>query len=341
MLSTTSGTTYGAVLIGSLCASLFSGMLSIQCFIYSRMYTRDSVGMKIYIALIWHGTPPSLLSHLAVDKSRSNRFFDTLHNVAVWTSMWTWFVADFGTPERLDEIPTGISLSVGATGILTVLVHGFYAYRIYNLSSAKYRLVVTIPIIILALLRISFSFTTVHLMLKVPSLVNFKARYRWIFSLGLVFSSVDDILITVAMMVILQGTRSASLSLDAVINSLILYTLENGALTSAAAVTTMICWLVMDNLIFLAFHIIIGKLYANSVLALLNSRQALRRQTAFEHTDPTSPRVNDFRSLAGPAAIGRGVVVLNQMKSTHKSHTNTKAAMEVNVERSVEFRVEA
>ncbi|KAG7090551.1 hypothetical protein E1B28_009659 [Marasmius oreades] len=235
--------------------------------------------------------------------------------------MWTWFVADFGTPERLDEIPIGISLSVGATGILTFLVHGFYAYRIYNLSSPKYRLVVTIPIIMLALLRIGFSFATVHLMLKVPSLVNFKAQYRWIFSLGLVFSSVDDILITIAMMVLLQGSRSLSLSLDAVISSLILYTLENGALTSAATVTTMICWLVMDNLIFLAFHIIIAKLYANSVLALLNCRQALRRQTTLEHSNPKSP------------------LVLNQMKS-NISKSQTRASMKVNVERSVEFRVE-
>ncbi|KAG7090574.1 hypothetical protein E1B28_009681 [Marasmius oreades] len=306
------GTNYGALLLGALCSSLLSGVLFMQCFIYGRMYRRDPVGMKIFIGLIW--------------------LLDTLHNVSVWAGLWSWFVVDFGAPERIDSIPKGIPLSVSVTGVLTLLVHGFFAYRIYNLLS-KYRLLVTIPIVVLALLRVGFALTTAHLMLKDRSLAVFKDHHTWIFSLGLGLSSGVDILITITMMAILHGSRSSSLSLDTVIRSLILYTLENGALTTAATIVSMICWLVMDNLIFLALHFIIAKLYANSVLAMLNCRRALRRQSGSEHTDGG----NDLALSPG------GVVIFNKTKMHHHhpSHHKSHTAMEVNVERSVEFRVEA
>ncbi|KAG7094468.1 hypothetical protein E1B28_008064 [Marasmius oreades] len=142
--------------------------------------------------------------------------------------------------------------------MLMKLLDSFFAYRIYNFLS-KYRLLVTIPIVVLALLRVGFALTTAHLMLKDRSLAVFKDHHEWIFSLGLGLSSGVDILITITMMAILHGSRSSSLSLDTVIRSLILYTLENSALTTAATIVSMICWLVMDNLIFLALHFIIAK----------------------------------------------------------------------------------
>ncbi|THV01289.1 hypothetical protein K435DRAFT_836909 [Dendrothele bispora CBS 962.96] len=49
---------------------------------------------------------------------------------------------------------------------------------------------------------------------------------------------------------------------------------ENGAITTVA---TMLCWLAMDNLVFLGLHFVISKLYAGSVLAVLNYRARLRR----------------------------------------------------------------
>ncbi|KAF5313022.1 hypothetical protein D9619_002510 [Psilocybe cf. subviscida] len=76
------------------------------------------------------------------------------------------------------------------------------------------------------------------------------------------------------------------LRLHELIDSLILYTFEIGSLTSVATVISMLCWTVLNNsLIFLGLHFVIGKLYANSLLATLNSRREFRRArtTAFEH----------------------------------------------------------
>jgi hypothetical protein len=65
--------------------------------------------------------------------------------------------------------------------------------------------------------------------------------------------------------------------MNEVLDSLVVYTLENGSLTSAATVASMICWVTMPNSlclsfsdirdvlivfqdkIFLAIHVVIGK----------------------------------------------------------------------------------
>ncbi|KAK7468296.1 hypothetical protein VKT23_002810 [Stygiomarasmius scandens] len=81
------------------------------------------------------------------------------------------------------------------------------------------------------------------------------------------------------MMLVLTQSRDKSLTsrLNAVIDSLILYSFENGAITTVATIVSMICWLGMDNLVFLGLHFAISKLYANSVLAVFNYRVRLRR----------------------------------------------------------------
>jgi len=84
-----------------------------------------------------------------------------------------------------------------------------------------------------------------------------------------------DVLITGVMVIILRKSRKKSLSLDSVIDSLVIYTFETGSVTTIATIASLICWLTMDNLIFLGLHFVIAKLYANSVVAMLNYREFL------------------------------------------------------------------
>jgi hypothetical protein len=112
--------------------------------------------------------------------------------------------------------------------------------------------------------------------------------------------------------------------MNEVLDSLVVYTLENGSLTSAATVASMICWVTMPNSlclsfsdirdvlivsqdkIFLAIHVVIGKrelyllilpsavsevcgaVYANSLLATLLARNHLResRKSTGQHALP-------------------------------------------------------
>jgi len=100
----------------------------------------------------------------------------------------------------------------------------------------------------------------------------------WIFTTGLSLSAAVDILITGVLCYFLQKMckRATCNSMAHVVNTMTLYTIENGALTCFTTTATLICWLTMrNNLVFLGVHFVISKLYANSLLFSLNTRQEL------------------------------------------------------------------
>ncbi|KAK7682503.1 hypothetical protein QCA50_014303 [Cerrena zonata] len=73
--------------------------------------------------------------------------------------------------------------------------------------------------------------------------------------------------------------------MDNIIDSITLYTVENGLLTCLTTVISLICWLMMPhNLIFLGLHFVISKLYSNTFLATLNARNGLRGRSRAQTT---------------------------------------------------------
>ncbi|KIK59987.1 hypothetical protein GYMLUDRAFT_44000 [Collybiopsis luxurians FD-317 M1] len=250
----TQATSLGAIIIGTPLALLFTGVLIVQCIIYWKTARAGDT---------WR-TETLVISLLLMD---------LLHSVFLWTASWRWFITDRG--QDPDKIPITLPLSIFVTSISTLMAHSMYSWRIFKLTHRNYW--ITFPIITLAVLRVVSAIFTGTYMIHLKSFVSFRSTIGWVFSLGLGLSCTVDILITSTMMYILKQSRAKSLSLDTVIDSLIIYTLENGAVTALATVVSLICWVSMRNLIFLSLYFVIAKLYANSVLAMLNYRPILRR----------------------------------------------------------------
>ena len=145
---------------------------------------------------------------------------------------------------------------------------------------------------------------------------------RSFFTTGLSLSAAIDVLITGWLCYFLREVRSRiggphSTMMIRMVDTLTLYTLENGALTCFAAIASLICWLTMPhNLIFMGLHFVISKLYANSLLASLNMRNELRHLqgrrvshrpghtiTGFQHDHDDGPesvlRIQNSKSLGG------------------------------------------
>ncbi|KAE9401378.1 hypothetical protein BT96DRAFT_606409 [Gymnopus androsaceus JB14] len=247
-------TSLGAVIVGVPLAILFTGILIVQSLIY---WKSSKVGDT------WRLTTVVLIL----------LFLDLLHTMFIWSAAWRWFIIQLG--QEPDEIPVTISLSVVVTAISTFIAHSIYSWRIFRLSKQNYW--ISLPIISLAVLRVGAYIGSGAFMIRLRSFEAFRSQVGWVFSLGLALSCIVDVLITITIMIILKKSRAKSLSLDSVIDSLIIYTLENGAVTAIATIASLICWVAMDNLIFLSLHFVIAKLYANSVLTMLNYRQTLRR----------------------------------------------------------------
>ncbi|OJA11070.1 hypothetical protein AZE42_06925 [Rhizopogon vesiculosus] len=108
----------------------------------------------------------------------------------------------------------------------------------------------------------------------------------------------SDVCITIALCVLLHGNRSPVIETNVLVNTLIVYAINRCLLTSVVAVAEVIAFAISPaSLWFIAIDFVIGKLYANSFLASLNSRSALRGRS-HTHSEGTSFRVNTI-NLSG------------------------------------------
>lgn len=303
--------TYGALLLGGLYASLLSGLVALQVVIYFKMYEGDRGRIKALVLVIWG--------------------LDILHTGLVWAGLWDYLIGDFGNEQEISNIYWSVSATVAVTGILTFVVHCFFSHRIFMLSRRNWFLVV--PILLLALFRlISATVTTAEMILN-DTFPSFKANFKWVFTLGLVLSTAVDILITGSLFFLLKTSRTSDFNLNAVIDTLIRYAFETGALTTAGTIVSMIFWLAMnDNLVFMGLHFVIAKLYANSILVTLNTRKVLRHARS-----STGPRENGFHF-----AEGRRKSVLSGMQFSSKDSSGNplfppirSPKVTINIERSV------
>ncbi|KAJ7650011.1 hypothetical protein FB45DRAFT_1075916 [Roridomyces roridus] len=251
--------TLGALLIGGLFASLLGGTVNLQTVSYFRAYQKDRVSVKTLISVIW--------------------FLDNLHTAFIWASLWLCLIQNYGQEDLVDSIPWCIALTVMITAVVTFLVHCFFAHRIFLLSKKNW--FITLPVLALTLLRLVAASVSTWEMLHYRSFTLFRIHGRWIFTLGLAVSSAVDILITVFLVYLFRSNRTESGRFNYIFDKLIRYGLETGSLTCLGTVVTMSCWVTQpQNLIFLGLHVVIGKLYATSLLVTLNYRVGMTMSRA-------------------------------------------------------------
>ncbi|KAJ3851520.1 hypothetical protein EV368DRAFT_74547 [Lentinula lateritia] len=233
-------TSYASLLLGGLIAFSLTGTVSVQCVVYYRLYPQESERLRELVSTI-----------------QNSRLLDLVHSAFIGASLYQYFIAWFGEESQIDVIPWSVAFTV----VITI-------YR-----SSQKNVYLTAPVVFLALLRLREMIVDKHYSV-------FTRPYPgWIFTTGLTLSSMVDVLIAACLCYLLHKlkTQMGSTSTMLVVDTLTLYTLENGFLTGVATTASLICWLTMPhNLSFLGLHFVIEKLYANSILASLNTRKELR-----------------------------------------------------------------
>nr|GAT51729.1 predicted protein [Mycena chlorophos] len=248
--------TLGALLLGAFFASVFGGMVNLQSMLYYRSYKKDPTPIRALILVTW--------------------VLDNIHTAFVWGAVWFALIFQYDTDRGNVLIPWFLPLVVLTTALNTVFTHCFFAHRIYLLSNRNWFMVV--PVLVLTLFRLGCACVTASRMFLFTDFTSFRINARWVFSLGLAVSATLDILITSTLVYLFRGNRRGTERMNHVIDRLILYGVEAGSLTSLGTVLSMLFWLVAPhNLIFLGIYFVIEKLYANSLLATLNTRNSIRQ----------------------------------------------------------------
>jgi len=202
-----------------------------------------------------------------------------------------------------------------------------------------------VPIIVLAGLRFVLGCLSSSYMLQLKNFEAFRhSNGSWVFGVTLGLNCLVDTLITVVMMIILRRSRAQSVSLDGVIDSLILYSFETGLATVISTLAMLITWIVMrENLIFLALHFIVAKLYANSIVAMLNYRPSLRERAGnvtSRSIDAVDLDVLRLKRHTSGQRGGRFNYFGSTRDQLHASSDDNVAPVEVNVTKTMQMHVD-
>ncbi|KAJ7259154.1 hypothetical protein B0H12DRAFT_1232141 [Mycena haematopus] len=229
-------TTLGAVQIGVLVSYVLFGVATTQSYIYFSRFPDDPRRVKALTAFVWA--------------------CDVANIVCLGHVLYTFTITDYAHPERLDgPPPRSLSVSTLFSGFTAACVQGFFAFRIYTFTKKMYIPGLVWFLAFLHLLgRIVLFATTLH----TPSLGTYVTQWEWLITTNWGISVANDVVLTTTLVFVLHGHRSnAHRQTAALVDRLIVWTIETGMLTSASSSIMLACFVTRrENYVWLAFYAI-------------------------------------------------------------------------------------
>ncbi|KAI0788188.1 hypothetical protein C8Q74DRAFT_663961 [Fomes fomentarius] len=114
----------------------------------------------------------------------------------------------------------------------------------------------------------------------IPTFAGFK-HVTWLVSTGSTMAVSADLLLTVTLIHLLRRSRTGMKSTDSMLEVMILYSINTGLLTGILNLLSLFfAFICPGDLIYIGIGIPCVKLYANTLLAALNSRKSLKDKCA-------------------------------------------------------------
>ncbi|KAH9083779.1 hypothetical protein EDB83DRAFT_2563621 [Lactarius deliciosus] len=255
--------TFGAAFVGLLVSTTLFGLTIVQTWMYFWHYwKKDPKALKFFVAFI--------------------TVMDTLHTILCAYVVYWYLVLNFGNFESLGSSMWAMNIQVVISIFVGASVQLYYARRVYIVSQSIF-----IPILIAALVVLGssfgFLFTAKEFILKQFSRFH---SLTWIPCVGMTTNALADLLIATAMCWSLYRRKTGYARTDSIIMTLMAYSINSGLLTSVLAGAMTISFVVSpSSLIWLAFFWAMSKCYANSLLAMLNSRDHVRDRSTADNPD--------------------------------------------------------
>jgi len=279
--------TLGAMLIGVLVSTTLFGLTTLQTYLYYCNYTKDRAAFKWLVASVW--------------------LLDFIHTVFISHTTYYFLVQQYGNPASLLAGEWSLIMEIVVTIGVTLLVQGFFAHRVYRLTHNNVWLSGTIVLLSLSHaatgIAAAIRLFQIHVFSRLPEVLG-------IMSATLILMAANDLFITAVLCLYLRKAQSSFTETQSAIQMLMVYTIETGLLTSVFVTIDAVCILVMPhNWVFIGITFCISKLYANSLLTILNSRQSLKL------TDKSSNKI----SVLSGRQSAMGPLRMQELSSMSKS----------------------
>ncbi|KAH9933595.1 uncharacterized protein BXZ73DRAFT_100977 [Epithele typhae] len=248
--------TFGAILICTFLGFMLFGLTVHQSYQYFSMYWTDSRRLKVMVALL----------------------------------VYYYLITSFFQPDKLEYGTWSMRLTPVSAALVILIAQGFYLERVYRIGN-PYRYFVYV----IGVSMMGFAVVSTIEAWKEETFEQWESC-AWMTSVAFAFAVATDVMLTGSLIVFLNRSRTGFRRTDSLLNILIVYTINTGLLTSALSVMCVIFAVAMPyNMIYTAVSIPTTKTYANSVLAVLNSRRSLK--------DSTLGTSHDFGSFGMSAAV--------------------------------------
>ncbi|KAG2741399.1 hypothetical protein P692DRAFT_20752567 [Suillus brevipes Sb2] len=273
-----------SIMQGPLCGSLASmslyGVICMQTFRYWQTYEDDGKIIKCLVAFIW--------------------ILETAHTVLTIYTIEFYLIMHFDDATRLEYSVWCVNFChISILFIIGYAVNLFFIWRVLQLSQKRW---IAICFVIFATIRCAIGLENctfgqvLHVFHDMTTDFNsnsliyivwgtFRDKVYQTMVVGWVISAVVDSAIAFILCLNLrkrrtgmnrQGIISPTLT-DNILNQLLLYSINTGAVTSFCAVLVIITFLTLPTtLAFIGFVQVQSKFYAISLLASLNNREKLR-----------------------------------------------------------------
>jgi len=279
----------GPELVGVCVNWLLWGILTVQVYYYFTFYNDDWPIRTLVIGLF---------------------ILDSAQSIFSFTLTFKQLASGWGNLGPLSAPGWSFEGIAVFSGIISFCVQIFFAYRIYTLSKVRLKESSTERIAVVAVIVLIICTATAQCLAAfiatakfVP--INNVARISVLnpeISVWLGGSSACDVMITITMVILLRKAkqRSTFSTTHRMINKLMQNTVETGMVTAVTAVTELILFLVYPHTsLHIALLFMLAKLYTNTLLATLNSRQE-KRSGSFESHSMNTIQRQTFSSRRHP-----------------------------------------
>ncbi|TDL27173.1 hypothetical protein BD410DRAFT_487816 [Rickenella mellea] len=200
-------------------------------------------------------------------------FLNTVGIAMQSDAMYYYLIQNFSNITAISHANWTINLQGFINALVTSICQFFFAWRVWRVSRGSYFL--TGAIVASSCVQLG-KFTDKGI--RVTNSMNTIP-----ISMNLGSSLLCDLLISFSCCFYLAKNRTGFQRMDNVINSLMLYSVCTGIVTSTVAIAVLILFFTMKTTLFhVGVGFLVGKLYSNSLMANLNSRYMFRRELSTE-----------------------------------------------------------
>ncbi|KAF5370347.1 hypothetical protein D9758_006941 [Tetrapyrgos nigripes] len=269
--------TDGAQFIGFTVSTVLYGIGCLQMFIYTThtRTRRDKLWLKLLSVSIFENAKGKERKHTHLRSNGGRDDIDTRGEEKT-------------TLEHQFEDYEGRTMSEGSEDLFVV-----FCWRIWSLSDLFIRKAWKIAIVVLLILLIILDFvSTIILGMEARRALSYTPRYVTAVKIAAGSDLAFDGIYTIIIIASLLRSRAVSKRTRDAVNTLILFTVNTNLLTTLATLGEVITIVTLPStLLSTAIGILVPRLYWNSFLATLNSREYIRNKF---NRDPTTQNLVSF-----------------------------------------------